>query len=106
VADKLGTVLSFPCAASGRSELADGPRSSWQVAGFIASSHVVLIVEAGDVWVKRADDDIEAFVAPHVLVWQPGDWVEYGSLRGMTERNYFGPRERSEGWHPAGELAP
>jgi len=22
-------------------------------------------------------------------------------LRGMMERNYFGPRERSDGWHPS-----
>jgi len=93
-------VFSFPCASSGHSELTGEPGSSWQVAGFVASSHVVLVVEQGDGWVKRGDDDIEAFVAPYVLVWQPGDWVEYGSLRGMTERNYFGPRESSDGWHP------
>ena len=99
-------MLSFPCASSGRSEPTDGPSSSWQVAGFVASSQIVLVVEEGDGWVKRADADIEAFAAPYVLVWAPGDWVEYGSLRGMTERNYFGPRERSQGWHPTDDLAP
>jgi hypothetical protein len=106
VTDKLGRVFSFPCASSGRSESTGEPSPSWQVAGFVASSHIVLVVEEGDGWVKRGVDDIEAFVAPYVLVWQPGDWVEYGSLRGMRERNYFGPRERSEGWHPSGDHAP
>ena len=93
-------MLSFPCVSSGHSESTGEPGSSWQVAGFTAGSHIVLVVEQGDGWVKRSEDDIEAFEAPHVLVWQPGDWVEYGSLRGMVERNYFGPRERADGWHP------
>jgi hypothetical protein len=106
VPDKLGLVISFSCESVGHSETADDPYPSWQVAGFVASSHVVLVVEEGDAWVKRSDDDIEAFVAPHVVVWEPGDWVEYGSLRGMTERNYFGPRERSEGWHPSADPWP
>ena len=83
----------------------EGPDASWQVAGFVASSHVVLVVERGDCWVKRSADDIEAYEAPHVLVWSPGDWVEYGSLRGMTERSYFGPREQSAGWHPTDDGA-
>jgi hypothetical protein len=98
-------MLSFPCASSGRGDSTGQKSPSWQVTGFIASSHIVLVVEEGDVWVKREVDDIEAFAAPHVLVWAPGDWVEYGSLRGMTERSYFGPRERSEGWHPT-DVAP
>jgi hypothetical protein len=104
--DKLGAVISFSCASSGHSEPTGDPRSSWQVAGFVASSHIVLVVEEGDGWVKRSEDDIEAFVGPHVVAWEPGEWVEYGSLRGMSERNYFGPRERSEGWHPSGDPGP
>ena len=93
-------MLSFPCVSSGHSESTGEPDSSWQVAGFTASSHIVLVVEQGDGWVKRSEDDIEAFVAPHVLVWQPGDWVEYGSLRGMVERNYFRGAWSSNRWHP------
>lgn len=97
-------MLSFSCASS-QSSTVDGPSSSWQVAGFVASSHIVLVVEQGDCWVKRNDDDIEAFDAPHVVVWAPGDWVEYGSLRGMSERSYFGPRERAAGWHPTDDAS-
>ena len=98
-------MLSFPYTSSGHSEPAGESSPAWQVAGFVASSHIVLVVEHGDGWVKRSEDDIEAFVAPHVLVWQPGDWVEYGTLRGMVERNYFGPRERADGWHPTENAA-
>jgi hypothetical protein len=52
---------------------------SFQIHGYRAPGSGVLVVEEDRGWVRRADGSREDVAAPTVVMWDAGDWVEYGS---------------------------
>jgi hypothetical protein len=47
--------------------------------GFQAPGHMVLVVREGTAWVRRADSTRETIGAKSVVMYDVGDWIEYGS---------------------------
>ena len=48
-----------------------------------------MVVREGSVWVRLQDGTRENLTATSVVIWDQGDWVEYGSTTGegcKTER--------------------
>jgi hypothetical protein len=43
-----------------------------------APGRIVLVVREGSYWVRREDGSRESLAAASVVIWEPGDWVEYG----------------------------
>jgi hypothetical protein len=55
-----------------------GPGKS-QIAGYRAPGLGVLVVQEGVGWMARHDGSRENIGATSVVMWDTGDWVEYGS---------------------------
>jgi hypothetical protein len=53
-----------------------------QVHGVRAPGRIVMVVRAGSGWVLLHDGTRENLDATSVVIWEPGDWVEYGSGTG------------------------
>ena len=47
--------------------------------GFQAPSRMVLVVREGSAWVQREDSTRETVGAKSVVMYDAGDWIEYGS---------------------------
>ena len=47
--------------------------------GFQAPGRVVLVVREGTAWVQREDSTRETVGAKGVVMYDAGDWIEYGS---------------------------
>jgi hypothetical protein len=47
--------------------------------GYLAPGHVTMILREGSGWIADKDGVTTAIVAPAVVVWHPGDRIEYGS---------------------------
>lgn len=43
-----------------------------------APGRVVMVLQEGSCWVRRADASREDLTAKSVVIWEPGEWVEYG----------------------------
>ncbi|HEY1919036.1 MAG TPA: hypothetical protein VGH27_25980 [Streptosporangiaceae bacterium] len=41
-----------------------------------------MLVRKGSVWVRLQDGTRQDFIAPSVVTWEQGDWVEYGLHNG------------------------
>ena len=52
---------------------------SFQIDGYRSPGPGVLVVEEGTGWVRRADGRRHDVSGPTVVMWDTGDWVEYGS---------------------------
>ena len=82
---------TFKVKAFGESPLFRG-----QVCGYQAPGLGVLVVQDGTGWVKRQDGSREIIEAPSVVLWDAGDWVEYGSDAGLQTRDYWAATEPEE----------
>jgi hypothetical protein len=49
------------------------------VEGFQAPGRMILVVREGTPWVQREDGTRETIEAKSVVIYDAGDWVEYGS---------------------------
>ena len=49
------------------------------VEGFRAPARMVLVVGEGTAWVQREDGTRETIEAESVVIYDVGDWLEYGS---------------------------
>lgn len=60
----------------------DAPPGPWRDCGdgdgLRAPGPIVMVVREGSCWVRREDGSREDLDAQSVVVWQPGEWVEYG----------------------------
>ena len=50
----------------------------WRSQGWRAPGRVVMVIQEGSCWVRRADGSREDLTAKSVVIWEPGEWVEYG----------------------------
>jgi hypothetical protein len=46
--------------------------------GLRAPGRIVMVVQEGSCWVRHEDGSRENLTAKSVVIWDPGDWVEYG----------------------------
>jgi hypothetical protein len=53
-----------------------------RVHGVPAPGRIVMMVREGPGWVLLHDGTRENLTATSVVIWEPGDWVEYGSNAG------------------------
>ena len=89
-------MLTFKVKAWGRSESA-GPGMS-QIVGYRAPGPGVLVVQEGAGWVKRQDGTRENIDAKSVVMWDTGDWVEYGSDGRFETYDFWAATEPFEEW--------
>lgn len=61
---------------------APDPRGEGRVNGLRAPGRIVMVVREGSVWVRLQDGTRENLTATSVVIWDRGDWVEYGSNTG------------------------
>lgn len=66
-------------------------------AGFQAAGRMVLVVREGTAWVQRHDSTRETVGAKSVVIYDAGDWVEYGSdgSGGAFQAELYGAAEFS-----------
>jgi hypothetical protein len=55
-----------------------GPWRDGGADGLRAPGPIVMVVREGSCWVRREDGSREDLDAQSVVIWQPGEWVEYG----------------------------
>jgi hypothetical protein len=93
-------VLKFEANSRGGSQhLGD---SSWWVEGFRTAAPMVMAIEDGSVWVVNQEGVRRTLNAPSVVVWDTGEWVEYGSEGPAKIKDYWAPRVSRTGFHPCG----
>jgi hypothetical protein len=93
-------MLRFEANSRGSSEhLDDG---SWWVEGFRAAAPMVMVIEDDSVWVVDQQGVRHALNAPSVVVWDTGEWVEYGSEGPAKIKDYWARRVSGTGFHPCG----
>jgi hypothetical protein len=93
-------VLTFHADITGNHE--HTATQPFAVLPFEAAGVLVMVVEQGDGWIANETGQRVAVVAPHVVVWSAGDRVEYGTDRNWVTRDFWGPREQEQGFHPGG----
>jgi hypothetical protein len=54
------------------------PIESSGVCGLRTPGFVVLILQHGSGWVMREDGTRAPLTSQSVVIWEPGDWMEYG----------------------------
>ncbi len=54
------------------------------------------MVQDGTGWIKRQDGSREVIEGPSVVLWDAGDWVEYGGDSGFQTRDYWAATEPEE----------
>jgi hypothetical protein len=72
------------------------PGSKYEAVGRRAPGAGVLVVQEGTGWVMTQDGRREAVSAKSVVVWEAGDWVEYGSSDGLVAEEYWAVGEPEE----------
>jgi hypothetical protein len=45
-----------------------------------------MVIQEGSCWVRRDDGSRENLTAKSVVIWEPGEWVEYGGEGGEGHR--------------------
>jgi hypothetical protein len=65
--------------------------------GFQAPGRMVLVVREGTAWVQREDSSRETVGAKSVVMYDAGDWIEYGSdgSGGAFQAELYGAAEFS-----------
>ena len=95
-------MLTFEANGRGSSEHhGDG---SWRIEGFRAAAPVVMAIEDGSIWVVDQQGVRHAVTGPGVVVWDTGEWVEYGSEGPAKTKDYWAPRVSGTGFHPCGPV--
>jgi hypothetical protein len=69
------------------------PGSKHQVLGRRAPGAGVLLVREGTGWVLSQDGSREAISAKTVVMWDAGEWVEYGSEDGLRAEEFWAAQE-------------
>jgi len=72
------------------------PGAKYRVLGRQAPGAGVLVVQEGTGWVMGQDGTREAIGAKTVVMWDAGDWVEYGSDDGLKTEEYWEAQEPEE----------
>jgi hypothetical protein len=72
---------------------AAGPGGRYQVLGYRVPGAGVLVVQEGTGWVMGQDGTREAIAARSVVLWDAGEWVEYGSEDGLEAEEYWEAQE-------------
>ncbi|HEV2450463.1 MAG TPA: hypothetical protein VGS62_00875 [Streptosporangiaceae bacterium] len=70
--------------------------TTFRATGRWAAGPGVLIVREGTGWVTGQDGTREAIAAPAVVIWEAGEWVEYGSDDGLRAEEYWAVRDPEE----------
>jgi hypothetical protein len=69
-----------------RVERADAPPNphggQWRSHGLRTPGRVVMVIQEGSCWVRRDDGTRENLTGKSVVIWEPGEWVEYGGAGG------------------------
>jgi len=55
-----------------------------------------MVVLHGSGWVMRPDGSREDIDAKSVVIWDTGDWVEYGGTGALSTYDYWAAMEPSE----------
>jgi hypothetical protein len=84
---------------------AGAPGGKFRVPGRRAPGAGVLVVQEGTGWVMEQDGTREAVSAKSVVVWEAGEWVEYGSDDGLEAEEYWAAQE-PEGLRRPGSRQP
>jgi hypothetical protein len=63
-------------------DFSPNPWGEGRVHGLRAPGRIVMVVREGSGWVRLQDGTRENLTATSVVVWEPGEWVEYGSNAG------------------------
>jgi hypothetical protein len=69
------------------------PGTKHQVLGRRAPGAGVLVVREGTGWVMGQDGSREAISAKSVVMWDTGEWVEYGSEDGLRAEEFWAVQE-------------
>jgi hypothetical protein len=69
------------------------PGTKYRALGRRAPGAGVLVVQEGAGWVMRQDGTRAAISARTVVMWDAGEWVEYGSDGGLRAEEYWAARE-------------
>jgi AraC-like ligand binding domain len=73
-----------------------GPWRERRAHGLRAPGPIVMVVREGTCWVRRDDGSRVDLDAQSVVVWEPGEWVEYGSDGGGFEVERYWAEDLSE----------
>ena len=70
-----------------------------RVHGVRAPGRIVMVVREGSGWILLPDGSRENLPATSVVIWEPGEWIEYGtgSDAGKTE-SYWAEDLTEEEW--------
>jgi hypothetical protein len=68
--------------------------------GYRAAGPVVMVIEEGSIWVLDQHGTQQELSAPGVVIWDTGEWVEYGSENPARTAYYWAPRVSDTGFHP------
>ena len=80
-AQRTESVEVTPTFRAQHTESADHPPGSHRP-GAHAPGRIAMVIREGSIWVRREDGSREILTAPSVVIWEPGDWMEYGSRLG------------------------
>jgi hypothetical protein len=71
-----------------------------RVHGVRAPGRIVMVVREGSGWVQREDGTREDLTATSVVIWEPGEWVEYGSNagQGFESESYWAEDLSEQEW--------
>ena len=75
---------------------AGAPGTKYRALGRRAAGAGVLVVHEGTGWVLGPDGTREAISAKSVVMWDAGQWVEYGSDDGLKAEEYWAAQEPEE----------
>jgi hypothetical protein len=75
---------------------ASPPGVRFRATGRRAVGAGVLVVQEGAGWVMGQDGTREAIRAKSVVMWDAGEWVEYGSDDGLRAEEYWAVAEPEE----------
>jgi hypothetical protein len=76
------------------------PGSKGQKHGIRAPGRIVMALREGSCWVQLQDGARENLGAKSVVIWEPGDWVEYGfnTGEGFKAQSYWEEDLSDEQW--------
>ena len=90
---------TFKVKACGHGAMTAHPAmKEFRVGGYRAPGPGVMVVQDGSGWVMRSDGSREDIDAKSVVIWDTGDWVEYGGSGALRTCDYWAAIEPLEEW--------
>lgn len=76
------------------------PGSKGHKHGIRAPGRIVMVLQEGSCWVQLQNGTRENLIAKSVVIWEPGDWVEYGfnTGEGYKAESYWQDDLSDEEW--------